>query len=79
MGRGVGLGWVPDGLVWLDSSTLHLLCTLFLLLHQLHLRSSGISSLRLGTAAVIDEFRSLVKRNGDEEGKRGSSSSSAKS
>ena len=33
-----------------DSSTLHLLCTLFLLLlHQLHLRSSGIRSQRLGT------------------------------
>ena len=33
-----------------DSSALHLLCTLFLLLlHQLHLRSSGIRSWRLGT------------------------------
>ena len=33
-----------------DSSALHLLCTLFLLLlHQLHLRSSGIRSRRLGT------------------------------
>ena len=33
-----------------DSSTLHLLGTLFpFLLHQLHLRSSGIRSQRLGT------------------------------
>ena len=31
-------GWFQD-----DSSALHLMCTLFLLLHQLHLRSSGIS------------------------------------
>ena len=38
-------GWFQD-----DSSALHLLCTLFLLLlHQLHLRSSGIRSWRLGT------------------------------
>ena len=38
-------GWFQD-----DSSTLHLSCTLFLLLlHQLHLRSSGIRSRRLGT------------------------------
>ena len=38
-------GWFQD-----DSSALHLLCTLFLLLlHQLHLRSSGIRSRRLGT------------------------------
>ena len=35
-----------------DSSTLHVLCTLFLLLwHQLHLRSSGIRSQRLGFPA----------------------------
>jgi len=33
-----------------DLSTLHLLCTLFLLLlHQLHLRLSGIRSQRLRT------------------------------
>ena len=38
-------GWFQD-----DSSTLNLLCTLFLLLlNQLHLRSSGIRSQRLGT------------------------------
>ena len=37
--------WFQD-----DSSALHLLCTLFiLLLHQLHLRSSGIRSWKLGT------------------------------
>ena len=35
---------------WDDSSTLHLLCTLFLiLLYQLHLRSSGIRPQSLGT------------------------------
>ena len=36
-----------------DSSALHLLFTLFLLLlHQLHLRSSGIRSRKLGTPAL---------------------------
>ena len=45
--QGLG-GWFQDG-----SSTIHLLCTLFLLLlHQLHLRSSGIRSWRLGTPAL---------------------------
>ena len=43
-------GWFLD-----DSSTLHLLCTLFLLLlHQLHFRSSGIGSQRLGTPELND-------------------------
>ena len=38
-----------------DSSTLHLLCTLFLwLLHQLHLRSPNISSQRLGTPTSLN-------------------------
>ena len=41
-------GWFRD-----DSSTLHLLCTSFLLLYQLHLRS-GIRFQRLGTAGVDD-------------------------
>ena len=36
-----------------DPSVLHLLCTLFLLiLHQLHLRSSGICPQRLGAPDV---------------------------
>ena len=40
-------GWFRD-----DSSTLHLFCTLpLLLIHQLHLRSSGIRSQRLGSPA----------------------------
>ena len=44
-GLRVGWGWFRD-----DSNALHLLCTLFLLrLHQLHLRSSGIWSRKLGT------------------------------
>ena len=46
-------GWFQD-----DSSALHLLCTLFLLLiHQLHLRSSRIESQRLETP---DLYSSLV-------------------
>ena len=40
-------GWFRD-----DSSTLHLLCTLFLLLHQLYLTSSDTRSLRLGTSGL---------------------------
>ena len=40
-------------MVWDDSRPLHLLSTLFLLLlHQLHLRSSGIRSRRLGTPGL---------------------------
>ena len=43
-----GRAWFRD-----DSNTLRLLCTLFLsLLHQLHLRSSGIRSQRLGTPVL---------------------------
>ena len=41
-------GWFRD-----ESSALHLLCTLFLLLYQLHLRS-GIRFQMLGTAGVDD-------------------------
>ena len=38
---------------WNDSSALHLLCTLFLLLlHQVHLKSSGIRSWMLGTLSL---------------------------
>ena len=40
-------GWFQD-----DSSTLHLSCTLFLLLHQLYLTSSDIRSLRLGISGL---------------------------
>ena len=44
--------WVGERF-WDDSSALHLLCTLFLfLLHQFHLRSSGIRFQRLGTPAL---------------------------
>ena len=43
-----GRGWFRD-----DSSTLFLLCTLFLL-HQLHLRSSGNRYQRLGTPDLED-------------------------
>ena len=46
--RARGEGWFQG-----DSSTWHLLCILFLLLlNQLHLRSSGIRSQRLGTPAL---------------------------
>ena len=43
-----------EELVWNDSSALHLLCTLFLLLllYQLHLRASGIRSWRLRSPAL---------------------------
>ena len=45
-------GWFLD-----DSSELHLLCTLFLLLlHHLHLRSSDVRSQRLGTPIVNDNL-----------------------
>ena len=48
-GDGGGGGkWLQD-----DSSALHFLCALFLLLlHQLYLRSSGIRSWRLGTPVL---------------------------
>ena len=49
-------GWFRD-----DSSALHLLCTSFLfLLHQLHLRSSGIKSWRLGTPALFVHWLSRI-------------------
>ena len=48
------LSW-SGGWFWEDSSTLHLLYTLFLLLlHQLHFQSSGIGSQRLGTPELND-------------------------
>ena len=44
---------VGVGVVWDDPRALHLLCTLFLLLsHQLHLRSPGTRSRRLGAPAL---------------------------
>ena len=54
---GVGSRWSVE--LFLDgSSALHLLCTLFLLLlHQLHLGSSGIRSQRLGTPDLIDTLQ----------------------
>ena len=39
-----------------ESSTLHLLCTLFLLLLQSHLRSSGMRSQSLGTPEIQDVY-----------------------
>ena len=52
---GVG-GWF-----WKDSSALHLLCTLFLLLlHQLHLRLSGTRSQRLGTPGLVERQMNWV-------------------
>ena len=44
-------GWLQG-----DSSALHLLCTLFLLLGQLHLRSSGCRSQKAGSPA-LEGFR----------------------
>ena len=44
-------GWFQD-----NSNTLHLLCALFLfLLHQLHLRLSGIRSQSLGTPGLKEK------------------------
>ena len=48
-------GWFGD-----NASALHLMCTLsLLLLHQLHLRSSGIESQRLGTLELVLTIISL--------------------
>ena len=48
------------GMVWDDSTALHLLCTLFLLLlNQLHLRPSDIRYQRLGTSVLVDNVRAL--------------------
>ena len=44
-----GMGWFGN-----DSSVLHVLHTVFPLLHELQLRSSGIRSQRLGTPALQD-------------------------
>ena len=52
--------WFQD-----DSSTLHLLCPLFLLLlHQLHLRSSGIRSWKLVTP-VLERSRKETEKLSD--------------
>ena len=52
--------WFQD-----DSSPLRLLCTLFLLLlHQLHLRSSGIRSWRLGTLVLKQGFSGGARNRG---------------
>ena len=52
-------GWFGD-----DSSTLHLLCTLFLLLlHELHLKSSGLRSRRLGAPEIGDNEKSRTWKN----------------
>ena len=51
-----------------DSSLLHLLCTLFLilLLHQLHFRSSGIRFWKLGTPALDDYPSHLISSCGSQ-------------
>ena len=52
-GRQVFHGWGLGGWFQDDSSALHILCTLFLLLiHQLRLGSLGNRSWRLGTPAL---------------------------
>jgi len=52
-------GWFQD-----DSRALHLLCILFLLLlHQLHHRSLGIRSWKLGISAVKELGLTLRKWN----------------
>ena len=47
--------WFQD-----DSSALHLSCTLLLLLHQLHFRSSGIRSQRMVTPGLWDVKKSAA-------------------
>ena len=55
---GVGL-WFQN-----DSSSLHLLCSLFLLLlHELHLKSSGLRSRRLGAPEIGDNEKSRTWKN----------------
>ena len=70
-------GWFQD-----DSSALHLLCTLLieiinllliiiinlLLLHQLHLRSSGIRSQRLGTPVIENNLVKVTELLHDRSG-----------
>ena len=51
-----------------DSNTLHLLCTFLLLLHQLHLRSSGIRSRRFGDRCLKGQ-QTHHKSNNNHEGK----------
>ena len=73
-----GAGFVEDSfsmeagamvLGWVRCITI--LCTL-LLLHQLHLRSSGIRSLRLGVPALKEEWFCLLDDEGVEvQGHRG--------
>ena len=47
-----------------ESGTLHLLCTLFLLLlHELHLKSSGLRSRRLGAPEIGDNEKSRTWKN----------------
>ena len=49
------------GCFWKDSSALHLLCTLFLLLlYQLHLRLLGTRSQRLGTPGLMERQMNWV-------------------
>ena len=55
-------GWFGD-----DSRVLHLLCTLFLLLlHELHLKSSGLRSQRLGAHGIGDNERSKTWKDRDQ-------------
>ena len=58
-GVGGGGGWGNEGRGWFKdgSSALRLFCTLFpLLLYQLHLRSSGIRSRKLGTPGLVTDM-----------------------
>ena len=64
-GRQFFYGLGERGMIQDDSSTLRLLHTLFLLLlHQLHLRSSGIRSWRLGTLVLKQGFSGGARNRG---------------
>ena len=54
--QGMG-GWFQD-----DSSALHLLCTFLLLLYQLHLRSLGIRSQKLGMPGLKETYYTSFQR-----------------
>ena len=51
------MDWGRKQWFWDNLSTLHLLLTLSLLMHQLNLRSSGIRSQRLGTPVLRSQIQ----------------------
>ena len=58
--EGGGMGGNGFGMIQVHSRALPSLCILFLLLHQLHLRSLGIRSQRLGTPGLEDRNQAHI-------------------